>query len=59
MTHKDPGWRPNLAMQSYKGHEIWDHTGGPHEFNEAEVDGEIDLEDIFDGIDEIDDEDDA
>jgi hypothetical protein len=58
MTHKDSGWRPNLGGQQYKGHEIWDHVGGPHEFNEAEVDGDVDLEDVLGGIDEIVEEDD-
>jgi hypothetical protein len=44
MSHKDSGWRPHLGVQSYNGNEMWDHVGGPHEFNDAEVDGEIDLE---------------
>jgi hypothetical protein len=44
MTHKDSGWRPNLAMDTYKGFEIWDHDVGPHEINAGEVDGDVDVD---------------
>jgi hypothetical protein len=46
MAQKDSGWRPHLGMQTYNGNEMWDHVGGPHEFNDAEVDGEIALEEM-------------
>lgn len=47
MSHKDSGWRPKGAMESYKGMEVFDHGVGPHEVNEGEVDGDIsfDLDD--------------
>lgn len=57
MSHKDTGWRPHLGMETYKGHEMWDHDIGPHQINDGEVDGEIELEELLGGIDEIDDED--
>ncbi|WP_435178437.1 hypothetical protein [Halorussus sp. AFM4] len=41
MAHRDVGWRPDLGLEEYGGHELWDHGIGPHEVNAAEVDGEI------------------
>lgn len=41
MTHKDSGWRPHLAMDTYKGYEMWDHDIGPHQINVGNVEGEI------------------
>lgn len=45
MTHQDSGWRPTCAMESYSGFEMWDHCIGPHQINDAEVDGEISFDD--------------
>lgn len=41
MAHQDSGWRPEPALETYNGFEVWDQGIGPHEFNEGEVDGEI------------------
>jgi hypothetical protein len=30
-------------MGDYGGHEVWDHGIGPHEINDAEVDGKIEF----------------
>ena len=49
MTHRDGGWRPKLT-QTYKGHDVWDHTLGPHEINEKEMDEE---EFDWDELDEL------
>lgn len=40
MTHDDSGWRPRIGLETYKGHELWDHMIGPHEINTAEAGGE-------------------
>ena len=57
MTHKDGGWRPNLGMESYGGHDVWDHGIGPHEINDGEVDGKIEFpEELKEGLAELDDE---
>lgn len=48
MTHEDSGWRPTAGMEGYGGHELWAYTVGPHQINEGEVDGDIDLAELLD-----------
>lgn len=56
MTHKDGGWRPDLGMEKYGGHEIWDHGIGPHQINAGETEGNIEFpEELEDAIAELDD----
>jgi hypothetical protein len=45
MVHRDTDWRPKGAMESYKGHEVWEYEVGPHEKNDGEVDGDVDIDD--------------
>lgn len=40
----DSDWRPSPGLDSKHGREVWDHRG-PHQLNDAEVDGDIDFED--------------
>lgn len=58
MPHRKTDWRSNLGMESYKGLELWEYGIGSHQKNDGEVDGDIDLEELVGGIDEIEREDD-
>jgi len=49
MAHKDTGWRPDGAMDAYGGYEVWEYNLGPHEINDAEIDGDIDFEKYAEG----------
>ncbi|MFB6195994.1 MAG: hypothetical protein ABEI80_07460 [Haloplanus sp.] len=46
MARKDMDWRPEGAVETYKGMEVWEYNIGPHERNLGEVDGDITVEDI-------------
>jgi len=48
MSHKDSGWRPKGATETFNGFEVWDHGVYPNEINDAEVDGEVNLTDEAD-----------
>lgn len=43
MANKDTGWRPKGAMDAYGDYEVWEYNIGPHETNEGEVDGVVEL----------------
>lgn len=43
-------WKPHAAIQEVDGYETWTHTA-PHEINDDEVDGDIDLSDVIDDDD--------
>lgn len=44
--HNRTNWRPNPAIERTEdGYETWTHTA-PHEINEGEVDGDVDLSDL-------------
>lgn len=54
--HNQTGWRPTPAIEEIDGYETWTHTG-PHEINEGEVDGDVDLSDVdFSGFSSLNDE---
>lgn len=44
MPHRDIGWRPDVGVESYNGHEVWDHCAGQYQIHE---------EDEFDEPEEI------
>lgn len=46
MAQKDLGWRPEGAVETYRGKEVWEYKIGPHERNMGEVDGDIAAEDL-------------
>ncbi|MFB6157133.1 MAG: hypothetical protein ABEJ34_04765 [Haloferacaceae archaeon] len=46
MANKDLDWRPDGAMETYRGMEVWEYKIGPHHLNEGEVDGDLDLSDL-------------
>ncbi|GAB3412618.1 hypothetical protein GCM10027435_05540 [Haloparvum alkalitolerans] len=50
-NHTD--WRPRPAIEEIEGFETWTHTA-PHEINEGDVEGDLDLSDLID--DDADDE---
>lgn len=50
MSHRDSGWRPKGATETYNGYEVWDHGIWPNEINDGEVDGDI----SFDQLDDVD-----
>jgi len=63
MAHKDSGWRPDGAMDAFGDYEVWEYNLGPHEINDAEIDGDIDFDEHQEAgesfptsVDEIDDE---
>ena len=47
MQHNHTDWRPDVGLEEVNGYETWTHTA-PHQINEAEVDGDIDLSDVID-----------
>jgi hypothetical protein len=53
MAHRDTGFRPNLGVEGYRGLELWEYDIGPQQKNDGVVDGDIDLEELLGGIDEI------
>jgi hypothetical protein len=41
MVKRKVDWKPEAAVDTYKGYEIWEYEVGPHEINEGEVDGDV------------------
>ncbi|MFB6304216.1 MAG: hypothetical protein ABEH47_03545 [Haloferacaceae archaeon] len=48
MAHEELDWRPDGAMETYRGMEVWEYNVGPHQLTEGEVDGEVDLSEVVD-----------
>ena len=44
MATEDTGWRPKGGLQEYGGYEVWEYDHGPHEENQGEVDGDVQIE---------------
>lgn len=44
MTKRDLDWRPDGAMETYNGFELWEYNVGPHHLNEGEVDGDVTID---------------
>jgi len=51
MSNKDLGWRPEGAVETYRGMEVWEYNVAPHQINEGEVDGDIRAEDLTGAVD--------
>jgi hypothetical protein len=54
MTHHDTGRQADGATHTYKGYRVTDHTVGVDQFNDGEVEGDVDL--AVDGTGDVDEE---
>jgi hypothetical protein len=51
MANDDSGWRPEGAMDTYRGFEVWEYNVGPHQINHGEVDGDVRIQDTDADVD--------